>query len=59
MEAPTADEWIAHRAKMRNTANYTDANSFHQSRGTEHHRERDGDKVKPGLDKPRDAEVAV
>lgn len=47
-QAVTADEWIAKRAKLRNTANYKDEQTFDASRGTEHHRERTG----VGLGKP-------
>jgi isopenicillin N synthase-like dioxygenase len=46
--APTADEWIAHRARLRNSANYKRPQTMQQSRGTEHHARI----VKPGLDKP-------
>jgi isopenicillin N synthase-like dioxygenase len=46
--APTADEWIAHRARLRNSANYKGPQTMQQSRGTEHHARI----VKPGLDKP-------
>ena len=44
----TADEWIAHRAKMRRTANYQGAETFNASRGTEHLKGRG----KATLDKP-------
>lgn len=32
----TADEWIAQRARLRNTANYKGQDTFNASRGTEH-----------------------
>jgi isopenicillin N synthase-like dioxygenase len=37
--AMTTDEWIGHRAKLRNTANFKAVETLHQSRGTEHHRD--------------------
>ena len=37
----TADAWIAHRARLRNTANFKDAKTFLASRGTEHLKDRD------------------
>lgn len=46
-EAMTADDWIAQRARLRRTANYQGADTYHASRGTEHTKDRD--KVK--LDK--------
>lgn len=47
-DSMTADEWIAHRAKLRRTANYEGEKTFHASRGTEHHKDQD----KPALDRP-------
>jgi len=50
-KAPTADEWIVHRAILRNTANYKGPETLRASRGTEHHaKEMLGSAV--GLDKP-------
>lgn len=46
-KAPTADEWIAQRARLRNTANYKGPETMQQSRGTEHHA-----KIKLGIDRP-------
>jgi isopenicillin N synthase-like dioxygenase len=54
-DAPTADEWIAQRARLRNTANYKGPATMQQSRGTEHHI----GKSKPGLDRPATAIEAV
>ena len=51
----TADEWIAQRAKLRRTANYKGADTFHASRGTEHIKNRD----KPTLDRPATVVEAV
>jgi hypothetical protein len=51
-----ANEWIIHRAKLRPTANFKGAERLHQSRGTEHNRERDG--AKASLDKPVTVEEA-
>jgi len=50
MKEMTADEWIVHRAILRNTANYKGPETMKQSRGTEHHA-KERNKV-PGLDKP-------
>lgn len=52
---PTADEWIAHRARLRNSANYKGPQTMQQSRGTEHH----AHVVKAGLDKPASLVEAV
>lgn len=54
-KAMTADEWIAHRARLRNTANFKDADTFNASRGTEHMRGRG----KATLDKPAAAVEVV
>jgi len=56
-QSPTADEWIIHRAILRNSANFKGPQTMHQSRGTEHHRERD--RVKRTLDKPATAVEAI
>ena len=47
-EVLTADDWIARRAKLRRTANFKGADSYHASRGTEHTKNQD----KPTLDRP-------
>jgi hypothetical protein len=52
-----ADEWIIRRAKLRPTANFKGAETLHQSRGTEHNRERD--RAKASLDKPATAVEAM
>lgn len=54
-DAPTADAWIAQRARLRNTANYRGPATMQESRGTEHHVR----KKKPGLDKPATAIEAL
>lgn len=36
-EVFTADEWNAHRVKLRNTAQYKGKDTYEASRGTEHH----------------------
>lgn len=56
-KAMTTEEWIVHQAKLRNTANFKGAETLYQSRGTEHHRDRDG--VKASLDKPTTAVEAM
>jgi isopenicillin N synthase-like dioxygenase len=53
--APTADEWIAQRARLRNIANYKGPATMQQSRGTEHHTR----KSKSDLDRPATAIEAV
>jgi isopenicillin N synthase-like dioxygenase len=52
-KAMAADEWIIHRAKLRNMANFKGAETMHHSRVTEHHRERY--RVKASLDTPAPA----
>lgn len=54
-EAMTADEWIAQRVRLRRTANFKDADTFHASRGTEHLKDRD----RPTLDQPARETEAV
>jgi hypothetical protein len=54
-EAMTADAWIAQRAKLRRTANFQGADTYHASRGTEHTKDRD----RPKLDKPAKEVEAV
>lgn len=55
-EVMTADEWIAQRARLRNTANFKGAETFQASRGTEHHIQK---KDKVALDKPAAAVEVV
>lgn len=57
-KAPTADEWIVHRAILRSTANYKGPETFQQSRGTEHHVKKEIFQA-PGLDKPATAVEAL
>ena len=55
-EVLTADEWIAHRVKLRRTANFKDAHTYHASRGTEHTNK---GRSKPTLDRPAKEVEAV
>jgi len=54
-----ADDWVANRAKTWASANYKDRSSYKASRGTEHNRDREQEKVLPTLDKPPQEVEAV
>ena len=54
-ETMTADAWIAQRVKLRRTANFKGEDTYYASRGTEHHKDRDREK----LDKPANEVEAI
>lgn len=54
-ELMNADAWVANRAKKWNSANYKGRESYKESRGTEHNRDKD----LPTLDKPAKEVEAV